>query len=59
VLVVQNNPEELAPFCTDMNIFGLTPLPNGMAYESGKAIALCRNVHPSMEILWPKLKNFS
>jgi len=30
-----------------------------MAYESGKAIALCRNLHPSMEIPWPKLKNFS
>jgi 4-amino-4-deoxy-L-arabinose transferase-like glycosyltransferase len=59
LLVVQNHPERLAPYCTDMKILGVTSLPNGMAYESGQSIAFCRNVHPSIEVLWPQLKNFN
>jgi hypothetical protein len=30
-----------------------------MAAENGKIIAFCRDVHPSLEELWPKLKKFS
>lgn len=58
-LVVQGDVNALRPYCTDVQVFGRTYSPYAMADENGKVIALCRNVHPSIEELWPRLKNFS
>lgn len=59
LLVVQDHVERLRPYCNETVILGETHSPYAMAYENGKTIALCRNVHPSLESLWPELKNYN
>lgn len=59
LLVVQNNPDRLAPYCEQAVILGTTSSPDAMAYENGKTIAYCRGLKVDMVKLWPELKNFS
>jgi 4-amino-4-deoxy-L-arabinose transferase-like glycosyltransferase len=59
LLVVQNNPDRLEPYCEQTVILGETYSPDAMAYENGKTIAWCRGLKVDWEKLWPELKNFS
>jgi len=58
VLRVQNNLDQLRPYCTEMRPLGTTSSPYAMPYENGKGIAYCRGVHPPLATLWPKLKAY-
>lgn len=58
VLRVQNNLDHLRPYCTDMRALGTTSSQYAMPYENGKGIAYCRGVHPPVQTLWPKLKDY-
>ena len=58
VLVVQGDIERLRPYCHETIVLGTTYSPLAMAHENGKAIALCRGVHPSLRELWPQTKNY-
>ncbi len=59
LLVVQDNPERLAPYCEQTTILGTTQSPNAMAYENGKAIAFCKGLKVDLQAYWPQLKNYS
>jgi hypothetical protein len=59
LLVVQNNPDRLEPYCQKTVILGETYSPDAMAYENGKTIALCQGLKVDIVKLWPELKNFS
>jgi hypothetical protein len=58
ILRVQNNLDQLRPYCSEMRSLGTTSSPYAMPYENGKGIAYCRGVHPPLATLWPKLKAF-
>ena len=58
ILRVQNNLDQLRPYCTEMRALGTTSSPYAMPYENGKGIAYCRGVHPPLATLWPKLKDY-
>ncbi len=59
LLVVQNNPDRLKPYCQNTVILGETYSPDAMAYENGKTIAWCQGLKVDWDTLWPELKNFS
>ena len=59
LLVVQNNPDRLEPYCQKTVILGETYSRDAMAYENGKTIALCQGLKVDIVKLWPELKNFS
>ena len=59
LLVVQNNPDRLAPYCQAATVLGVTQSPNAMDYENGKAIAYCRTLKVDLATLWPQLKNYN
>ncbi len=59
LLVVQDHPERLEPYCQETRVLALTSSPDAMAYENGKAIAYCRGLKVDLRTLWPELKNFS
>ena len=59
LLVVQNNPDRLAPYCRHVEILGTTFSPDAMSYENGKTIAWCQGLTVDPVKLWPELKNFS
>lgn len=59
LLVVQNNPNRLKPYCQNAVILGETYSPDAMAYENGKTIAWCQGLKVDILKLWPELKNFS
>jgi hypothetical protein len=59
LLVVQNNPDRLEPYCQKTVILGETYSPDAMAYENGKTIAWCQGLKVDIVKLWPELKNFS
>ena len=59
LLVVQNEPEHLAPYCQQTTVLGHTAPPDAMSYENGKAIVFCRGLRVDIGKLWPELKNFS
>lgn len=59
LLVVQDHPERLTPYCQEAIILGTTNSPNAMAYENGKTIAYCRGLKVDLAKIWPELKNFS
>jgi hypothetical protein len=58
VLRVQNNPERLAPYCRTWIVLGTTDARYARDFENGKAIALCRGLHPGIAAIWPSLKIF-
>ena len=59
LLVVQDHPERLAPYCRESRVLGLTSSPDAMAYENGKAIALCLGLKVDLRTLWPELKSYN
>ncbi len=59
LLIVQDNPAALMPYCENVTLLGKTWSRYAMAYENGKVIALCEKVRPPLIQLWPGLKNFS
>lgn len=59
LLVVQNNPDRLEPYCQKTVILGETYSPDAMSYENGKTIAWCQGLKVDIVKLWPELKNFS
>lgn len=59
LLVVQDHPERLAPYCRESRVLGLTGSPDAMAYENGKAIALCLGLKVDLKTLWPQLKSYN
>jgi hypothetical protein len=59
LLVVQDNPAALMPYCEKVTLLGKTWSQHAMAYENGKVIALCERVRVPLIQLWPGLKNFS
>ncbi|MEA2718346.1 MAG: hypothetical protein QOJ39_210 [Candidatus Eremiobacteraeota bacterium] len=59
LLRVQNNPERLRRYCTNVRILGTTSSPYAMAYENGKTIAYCQALHPPLSQIWPNLKNYN
>lgn len=59
LLVVQDNPDALRPYCDEMRILGKTHSPFALANENRKTIAFCRKVKPSLAKLWPTLKNYN
>jgi len=58
LLVVQDHPERLAPYCRDTKILGHTDSPDAMAYENGKAIVFCRGLRVDLRAFWPQLKSY-
>ena len=59
LLVVQNHPERLSPYCQETTILGATYSPDAMAYENDKAIVFCLGLKIDIRSIWPDLKNFS
>jgi len=59
LLVVQEHPERLVPYCRQTTILATTYSPDAMAYENGKVVAYCRGLKVDLKALWPELKNFS
>lgn len=59
LLVVQDDASGLKPYCREVTLLGTTWSRYAMAYENGKAIALCRGVMPPLATLWPQLKNYN
>jgi 4-amino-4-deoxy-L-arabinose transferase-like glycosyltransferase len=58
LLVVQDDIEDLKPFCREVIVLGTTASRWAMAYENGKTIAWCREVRPPLAELWPGLKSY-
>ncbi len=58
LLVVQDNPERLAPYCHQATVLGTTSSPDAMGYENGKAIAYCHGLTVDPQAIWPQLKMF-
>jgi hypothetical protein len=59
VLSIQNDLAAMQPYCREVIPLGTTGSRFAMAFENGKVIALCRGVEPSLDRLWPALKNYS
>jgi 4-amino-4-deoxy-L-arabinose transferase-like glycosyltransferase len=59
LLVVQNHPERLAPYCQEATVLATTSSPDAMAYENGKVIAYCRGLKMDMKSIWPQVKSYS
>jgi 4-amino-4-deoxy-L-arabinose transferase-like glycosyltransferase len=55
LLRVQNDPEKLRPYCAQMRVVATTESTYARAFENGKAIAFCRDLHPPLAQLWPDL----
>jgi 4-amino-4-deoxy-L-arabinose transferase-like glycosyltransferase len=58
LLLVWQDLDELRPFCRDVSVLGRTHSKFAMAYENGKAIALCSGLKQPLEQLWPQVKHF-
>lgn len=59
LLVIQESVADLEPSCGKVTVLGTTSSAYAMAYENGKAIALCEAVKPPLESLWPMIKNYN
>jgi hypothetical protein len=59
VLSVQENLEDMRPYCQDVTLLGKTWSRYAMSFENNKIIALCRGVKPPLGELWPQLKLYS
>ena len=56
IVCVQTDPAVLRPYCARMTVLGTTHSRYAREFENGRAIALCRSVHPSLEALRPSLE---
>jgi hypothetical protein len=59
LLVVQNHPERLAPYCEEATVLATTFSPDAMAYENGKVIAYCRGLKMDLKSIWPQVKDYN
>jgi len=59
LLVVQNNPERLSPYCKTSKVISTTYSPDAMAYENGKAIAYCQGLKIDLKAYWPQIKDYN
>lgn len=59
LLVIQNHPERLSPYCEQATVLAVTSSPDAMAYENGKAIAYCRGLKVDLQAIWPEVKNYN
>ena len=57
VLRVQFHPDRMRPHCTELTRFGPTHSRYARDFENGRTIALCRDIHPSLETLWPTFEH--
>lgn len=57
LLVVQNHPERLYPYCEHTIIYRTTLSPDAMNSENGKVIALCQGLKVDLATVWPQLKH--
>jgi 4-amino-4-deoxy-L-arabinose transferase-like glycosyltransferase len=57
LLVVQNHPERLYPYCEHTIIYRTTLSPDAMNSENGKVIAFCQGLKVDMVTFWPELKH--
>jgi hypothetical protein len=55
LLRVQDNPARLRPYCAQMRVVATTSSIYARAFENGKAIAFCRDLHPPLAQLWPDI----
>lgn len=58
LLVVTDEPEELARHCTRVQVIGTTFSRFAMAYENGLALAYCERTRVPLAQTWPQLKHF-
>lgn len=58
VLVITDEPEQLSQVCGNVQVLGTTAARFAMAYENGKAIALCRDLKQPLAALWPEIIHF-
>ena len=58
LLVVQRKVNDLRPYCTSVEVLATTSSRFAMAFENGKAIALCRGLRQPLDRLWPQIKHF-
>ena len=56
VLRAERHIRDLRPYCGAVEIAGVTAAAYAMPYENGKTIAICRNLRPALETLWPRLR---
>jgi hypothetical protein len=56
LLRIQTNVERLRPYCGEMRVLGITSSTYARGFENGEAIAFCRDPHPSLATLWPRLR---
>jgi len=59
LLVVQNHPERLAPYCQQATVLAVTSSPDAMAFENGKVIAYCRGLKMDLRTIWPQVKSYN
>ncbi|ESQ81808.1 hypothetical protein AEAC466_19795, partial [Asticcacaulis sp. AC466] len=57
LLVVQNHPERLYPYCQKTTLYRTTFSPDAMHSENGKIIAWCQGLKVDLPTLWPELKH--
>jgi len=54
-LRVQNDPQNLRPYCAQMRVIATTSSTYARAFENGKSIVFCSGLQPSLAKLWPDL----
>jgi hypothetical protein len=54
---VRFHPDRLRPFCANMRVVGETSAPYARDFENGRAIAICRGLHPALSRIWPSLED--
>ena len=59
LLVIQNHPERLSPYCQQATVLATTSSPDAMAYENGKVIAYCRGLKVDLQTIWPEVKDYN
>ncbi len=59
LLVVQDHPERLSPYCQETTVLAITASPDAMSYENGKAIVFCRGLRVDIRAIWPQLKAYN
>ena len=55
LLRVQNDPQNLRPYCAQMRVIATTSSTYARAFENGKSIVFCSGLQPSLAKLWPDL----
>ncbi len=59
VIRVPGDAADMNKYCSRSQIAAVFSNPNGMAYEDNLPIYVCYGVHPPLQILWPKTKEYN